>query len=206
MTDDMRESDELADAVRQLKRRMRAEAAARRASQPDAERLSEKIFRQLAALPEYASARTVMLYLDFRDEVRTRWFVPKVWAAGKRIVVPYCTESDLELFRLDRFDELAPGAMGILEPKPELRSDPDKRIDAKQLDLIVAPGVAFDSRGNRLGYGKGYYDKLLQQVRGDAAKVAVCFECQLFAEIPVLPHDVRMDMIVTEKAVYRVTV
>ena len=66
------------------------------------------------------------------------------------------------------------------------------------------PGLSFDRRGGRLGYGKGYYDKLLHQVRGDAAKLAVCFECQLVAEVPSLPHDVRMDLIVTEKAVYRV--
>jgi 5-formyltetrahydrofolate cyclo-ligase len=203
MAGNMHRPRETADDVHRLKRQMRIEAIARRASQPDAQGLSETIFRQLAALPEYAGARVVMLYLDVRDEVRTRWFVPAAWAQGKTVVVPYCTESDLELFRLDNFDELIPGTMGILEPKPELRVARDKRIDPTQLDLVVVPGVAFDRRGGRLGYGKGYYDKLLRQVRGDATKAAVCFECQLFAEIPVLPHDVRMDMVVTEKAVYR---
>ncbi len=94
-------------------------------------------------------------------------------------------------------------ALGILEPKPELRGRAATTLDAKDLDLIIAPGLAFDRRGGRLGYGKGYYDKLLRQVRGDATKLAVGFECQLFAEVPVLPHDVRMDIIVTEKAVYR---
>jgi 5-formyltetrahydrofolate cyclo-ligase len=195
-------SHEITDEVRQAKQRMRAEAAARRANQPDAQRLSEVIFERLAALPAYANARTVMLYLDIRDEVRTRWFVPTAWGQGKRVVVPYCERSRLGLFRLDSFDELAPAALGILEPKLELRGRPDRQVDPTQLDLIVAPGVAFDRCGGRLGYGKGYYDKLLDQIRGDATKLAVCFECQLVAEVPLLPHDARMDLIVTERAVY----
>jgi 5-formyltetrahydrofolate cyclo-ligase len=196
-------SHEIIDEVRQLKRQMRADAMARRAKQPDAERLSRDIFGRLAALPEYARARTVTIYLDIRDEVRTRWFVPKIWADGKRVVVPYCEANELRLFRLDDFDELAPAAMGILEPKPELRGRSDKIIEPAELDLIVAPGVAFDRRGARLGYGRGYYDRLLQRIRGDATKAAVCFECQLVDEAPSLPHDVRMDVIVTEKMVYR---
>ena len=92
--------------------------------------------------------------------------------------------------------------MGVLEPKQELRGRADRRIDPTELDLIVAPGLAFDRRGGRLGYGKGYYDRFLHQIRGDATKLAVCFECQLFPEIPVLPHDVRMDLVVTENAIY----
>ena len=86
--------------------------------------MSREIFGRLAALPEYAAAQTVLLYLDIRSEVRTRWFLPAVWTAGKRVAVPYCEESRLGLFRLDHLDELAPGAMGILEPKPELRAAP----------------------------------------------------------------------------------
>ena len=194
---------EMIDEVRRLKQQMRVEASARRVKQLDVERLSRQIFQQLAALPEYVRAGTLMLYLDVRSEVHTRWFVPTAWDQRKRVVVPYCEDGEIELFRLDRFDELAPGTMGVLEPKPSLRRRPDKKIDPAELDLIVAPGLAFDRRGSRLGYGKGYYDRLLHRVRADATKLAVCFECQLFAEIPVLPHDIRMDGVVTEKAVYQ---
>jgi 5-formyltetrahydrofolate cyclo-ligase len=70
----------------------------------------------------------------------------------------------------------------------------------------VIPGLAFDRRGGRLGYGKGYYDRFLGHIRGDATRVAICFECQLVAEVPVLPHDIRMHMIVTEEAVYKIGV
>jgi 5-formyltetrahydrofolate cyclo-ligase len=93
----------------------------------------------------------------------------------------------------------------VPEPKFELRDLPDRQIDPALIDLIIIPGLAFDLHGGRLGYGKGYYDRFLHKTRAIAAKVAVCFECQLFPEIPVLPHDVRMDMVVTENTLYRTT-
>jgi 5-formyltetrahydrofolate cyclo-ligase len=191
------------DEVLRLKRRMREEAVSRRANQADTEALSRKIFGQLAALPEYVAARTLMLYLDVRTEVRTQWFVPAAWNDGKRVVVPYCDDGEIELFRLDHFNELAPGTMGVLEPRSDLRHNRERKVEPEQIDLIVTPGLAFDRRGGRLGYGKGYYDKLFYRTRSDATKLAVCFECQIFPEIPLLPHDVRMDMIVTEETVYR---
>ena len=126
------------------------------------------------------------------------------WEQGKRAVVPYCENGEIELFLLDSMGELAPHTMGVLEPKGELRGRPDRKIEPPELDLIVVPGLAFDRRGGRLGYGKGYYDRLLHQIRPEATKLAVCFECQLFPEIPVLSHDICMDMIITEKAVYPV--
>jgi 5-formyltetrahydrofolate cyclo-ligase len=66
----------------------------------------------------------------------------------------------------------------------------------------MVPGVAFDREGGRTGHGKGYYDKLLQHARPDAPLVALAFECQLFPEIPMQPHDIFMDAVVTEEAVY----
>jgi 5-formyltetrahydrofolate cyclo-ligase len=196
-------SEQMIDEAKRVKQHLRTEAAARRAEQRDADRLSRHIFRQIVALPQYARAKTLMLYIDFGSEVRTRWFFPTAWDEGKRIVVPYCNDGDIELFRLDSLEELAPGTMGILEPKRELRDDADRQIDPSELDVIVAPGLAFDRRGGRVGYGKGYYDRLLHQIRVDATKLAVCFECQMFPEVPQLPHDIRMDTIVTETAVYR---
>ena len=91
----------------------------------------------------------------------------------------------------------------ILEPKAELRDVPGKRIDVKELDLIMVPGVAFDARGARMGHGFGYYDKLLEHARPDTPLVALAFECQIFPEIPTHAHDVFMDKIITEKAIYQ---
>ena len=177
-------AQQIIDEVRRLKQQMRIEASARRAKQPDAERLSRQIFAQITALPQYARAHTLMLYLDIHSEVRTRWFVPDAWNAGKRVVVPYCENGEIELFQLTSFDELEPATMGVLEPKPELRRRPDRKINPAEPDLIIAPGLAFDRRGGRLGYGKGYYDRFLHQIRGDATKLAVCFECQLSGRDP----------------------
>src|SRR5262249_39979161 len=90
----------------------------------------------------------------------------------------------------------------ILEPKAELRGLREKQVSPDELDLILVPGVAFDRNGGRTGHGKGYYDKLLQHARAHAPLVALAFECPLFPEIPMQPHDIFMDKIVTEDAVY----
>jgi 5-formyltetrahydrofolate cyclo-ligase len=191
------------DEVRTVKRQLRIEAAARRAKQPDAERMSRAILDRVVTLPEYTRARTIMLYLDIRDEVRTRWFVPTAWSKGKQVVVPYCNPTELGLFRLDSFDELAASRFGVLEPTAEWRARTERAVEPREIDLVIAPGLAFDRQGGRLGYGKGYYDRFLEQTRTDALRLGVCFDCQLVPEVPLLPHDVRLDIIVTESAVFR---
>ena len=193
------------DAAEQLKERkaeIRQQAHANRNQQPDKDELSRHICATFMALPEYAAARTVMFYVDVRSEVRTRHSLPDALASGKRIVVPYCVNNELELFLLEDMGELSIGEYKILEPRPELRSVPAKRVLPADLDLIMVPGVAFDRRGGRMGHGFGYYDKLLQHARPDAPLVALAFECQLFPEIPTQAHDIFMDRIITEQAVY----
>jgi len=185
-----------------LKQEIRRQARARRDDQPDQDGLSKIIWQRLLALPEYAAAETVMFYVDARSEVRTRPFLTAVIAAGKRVVVPYCVEGELELFCLESMEELAPGHFGIEEPRPELRRLPGKRVDPGELGIVMVPGLAFDRRGGRIGYGKGYYDRLLRRARPDTRRVAVAFECQLFPEIPMLENDVFMDKVITEHAIY----
>jgi 5-formyltetrahydrofolate cyclo-ligase len=144
-----------------------------------------------------------MYYIDVRSEVRTRHALPAALTQGKKIVVPWCNDQgELELFHLENMDELAIGMYKILEPKSALRLHPNKQVQATELDLIMVPGVAFDRTGARMGHGKGYYDKLLQHARLDAPLAALAFECQLFPEIPTAPHDIFMDMIITERAIY----
>jgi 5-formyltetrahydrofolate cyclo-ligase len=185
------------------KKALREQAHANRNAQPDKDELSRQICHTLVALPEYAAAHTVLWYVDVRSEVRTRDHLPETLTGGKKIVVPYCVGNELELFHLTDMDELAIGKFRILEPRPELRALPQKRVEARELDLIVVPGVAFDRRGARMGHGFGYYDRLLNNARPDALLVALAFECQLFDEVPTEAHDVFMDRLITEKAVYR---
>jgi 5-formyltetrahydrofolate cyclo-ligase len=191
------------DDFQERKQRIREQAHANRNKQENKDELSRAIVERFLALPDYAAARTVMFYIDVRAEVRTRHSLPEALRSGKKIVVPWCNDQgELELFHLTSMDELAVGMYKILEPKPELRQLPGKQVRAEDLDVVMVPGVAFDRRGGRMGHGKGYYDKLLQHARPDAPLVALAFECQLFPEIPVAPHDIFMDKIITEAAVY----
>ena len=194
-------SEQLVD-WQQRKQEIREQAHANRKAQENKDELSSLICQKFVALPQYAAAGTVMFYVDVRTEVRTRHYLPEALTHGKRIVVPYCVEGELELFHLASMDELEIGMYKILEPKAELRNLPGKRLEPADLDLIMVPGVAFDRTGGRMGHGFGYYDKLLEHARPDAPLVALAFECQLFPEIPTQQHDIYMDSIITEQAVY----
>ena len=186
----------------ELKTAIRKQAHENRRSQTEKDSVSKKIVNRFIELPEYQAAHTIMFYVDVRDEVRTRQALPAAVASGKRIIVPYCVNGELELFWLENMEELELGMYRILEPKHELRSVESKRLQSTDLDLVMVPGVAFDRTGGRTGHGKGYYDKLLQHARLDAPLIALAFECQMFESIPVESHDIYMDKIVTEDAVY----
>ena len=187
----------------ELKTQIREQAHANRNAQENKDELSRQIVRQFMALPEYQAAKTVLFYLDVRSEVRTRHSLEEALASGKKIVVPYCVEGELlELFHLESMDELSVGMYRILEPKAELRTLSAKQVQVEDIDLIMVPGVAFDRRGGRTGHGKGYYDKLLEHARPDTPLVALAFECQMFPEIPMQEHDVFMDKVITEQAIY----
>lgn len=188
--------------IRGRKQVIRAEAHAQRQAQTDRERLSTTIFERLVELSDYASASVVMCYISFGSEVATRAFLFRIWADGKRLIVPCCAGDRLRLFALESFEELQPGTMGILEPAKPLRDLADRCLEARDLDLIVVPGLAFDRHGGRIGYGKGYYDRLLAETRPESSRVAVALECQLIDEVPVGESDVRVDVIITETACY----
>jgi 5-formyltetrahydrofolate cyclo-ligase len=187
---------------------MRRAAYDSRNAQPDKDRVSEVAVASLVQLPEYKRSATVLWYLDCRSELRTRHALPEALASGKRIVVPYCTvdqagANKLGLWWLESFDELVVGKWKILEPPRERWGDAGKEIEPEQLDLVIVPGVAFSREGGRMGNGQGYYDRLLQHVRSDCPLVGLCYECQLFDDLIVSAHDVFMDKVVTERAVYQ---
>lgn len=187
---------------RRRKAEMRRVAEAARRQQPDKDALSRTICSRFASLAEYAQAGTVLLYVHVRAEVRTREFLERAMAEGKRVLVPWCEGDHLELFHLEDMSELGPGVFGLLEPRAELRGRPGKRRDIAEVDVAMVPGVAFDRQGGRLGHGKGYYDGLLGRARPDTLLVGVCFESQLVPEVPMGPRDVRMHRVITERAIY----
>lgn len=143
----------------------------------------------LEAHPAFGAARTVLLYHSLKDEVDTHAFIRK-WGGSKLLLLPVVVGDDLELRRYTGPDDLAVGAYGIEEPVGEAFTD------YASIDLVVVPGVAFDRNGNRLGRGRGYYDRLLPRIPA-ARKLGLCFPYQLLDEVPSEPLDVRMDEVLT---------
>jgi 5-formyltetrahydrofolate cyclo-ligase len=190
------------------KQRIRDVARQKRQAQSHRDWLSHQILDHCRHLAEYTAAQTVLYYLDTRFEVCTREELARALTTDKTIVVPYCEQGPpglcrLGLCRLTAMSELERGMYGIEEPSQEIRADACRFVEAEGVDLVVVPGVAFDRSGRRLGYGRGYYDELLQRLRPDTATIGLAFECQLFAELPHEPHDVPVDMVITERGVYR---
>ena len=200
-------SPEELDALMERKGKMRRQAYDARNAQENKDELSRIIVEKFINQPEYAAAGIVMWYLDVRSEVRTRHMIGDAVNSDKRIVVPYCTvdekgENKLGLWHLESMDELVVGKWKILEPPKDRWGEQGKEVDPKELDLIMVPGVGFDRRGGRMGNGQGYYDRLLENARPDTPLIALCFESQMFPEILVGPHDIFMDKVITEKAIY----
>lgn len=149
---------------------------------------SAEILAVLEAHPAFRAAHIVLLYYSLKDEVDTHEFVRK-WSREKRILLPVVVGDNLELRVYTGPEDLATGAYGIEEPTGE------RFTDYAAIDFAAIPGVAFDAAGNRLGRGKGYYDRLLPHLT--AFKAGICFPFQLVEEVPAEPFDIRMDTIIT---------
>ncbi len=155
---------------------------------------SREIEERLFSLPEFKSARAILFFVSFRSEVETVPMIRRVLGDGKRVILPKVKGKELELFEIHNFDkDVSPGAWGILEP---CETAPAK-LDA--LDIILVPGAAFDERGNRIGYGAGFYDKLLSEFKKPT--IAIAFEQQIVPKVPTDPHDMPVQKIVTEKRI-----
>ncbi len=153
--------------------------------------------RRFLELPEVQRAAVLALYAPIHHEVETAAVAGALLAAGRTLLYPAVHADQLRFCRVSAMTDLAPGSFGIPEPKGE-------PCDPAAADLIVVPGVAFDLLGRRIGYGKGYYDKTLHRLEGSGRLVGFCYDFQLFEEIVGEPHDVTMDLIVTELRVVRV--
>ena len=188
-----------------MKAAIREQARKNRVAQKNKEEVSRQICEEFMAMPVYAAAKTVLWYVDAGSEVRTRHMLPEAMAKSAKVIIPYCIveTNQLELFWLEDMGELVEGAYKILEPASDLRELPSKRVQPEEIDLVAVPGTAFDPSGGRLGQGKGYYDRLLSRIRPEVPLIALSFECQVFPKIPVAPHDVYMDLVLTEQQTYK---
>jgi 5-formyltetrahydrofolate cyclo-ligase len=155
--------------------------------------LSLRIQARLLASPEFAASDHLALYSPVMNEVFTEEIFSVSLRLGKKVAYPRVCEETLEFVEVEDRSELCPGAYGILEPRGS------RVISLASLDLLLVPGVVFDTAGHRLGYGKGFYDRVLHRRAGHALLVGLCFEQQLIRTLPAETHDVRMDMIITEE-------
>ena len=174
----------------------------RRREQPDRVALSKTICRMLWELQEWQAGKRVLLYIGVRSEVGTETAIDRAWAEKKRLAVPYCDGPQLRLCQIEAWSDVEPGAFGIPEPRPQLReAAAGRNWQPTDADLVVLPGVAFDTLGNRLGHGRGYYDRLLATLRPGACRVGLAFDCQVVPRLTAEPHDQQVDVLITESGV-----
>jgi 5-formyltetrahydrofolate cyclo-ligase len=162
---------------------------------------SAAIRGQCFLLPEFAAADWVFAYVSRGHEVATRGLIEQLLVTGKHVCVPKYDEPTRQYVasELRDFDrELVKGKFGILEPS----SEAVRRVGPGKLDALLVPGLAFDQKGNRLGRGLGFFDRILQKTTG--VKLALAYDFQLVDEVPAEEHDVRMDFIITETRVVNV--
>ena len=194
-----------------MKKRLREKLLKRRDSIPPEQKALQEtsIEKRLFELDNFKKANSILMYVSFRSEVSTRKFLDDIHKMGKKLILPLvdARHKVLKLYEVKDNSELAPGYMGI--PEPDVREN--RRVTIKDIDLVVIPGTGFDIQGNRLGYGGGYYDRLLGLESKQLAEVehiptvALAFEEQIGEEIPAEPHDIQVDMIITDKRLIRCT-
>ena len=156
--------------------------------------MSQAIAKNLFRTLQYNDAAAIACYYAIRSEVGTGDIIKHALSHGKTVYLPRTGEHGIELCRIERLEGLVKGMHGIMEPP--------KNAPAAlpvEVELFILPAVAVDRAGNRLGYGPGYYDRLLQNTA--ATKAALAFSVQIAESLPKEPHDIGADMIVTEKGI-----
>ena len=184
------------DEVNQQKTETRKILKSTRASIPEATRMNaaNSITEQILRLNEIRDARTIFIYISYASEVHTHALIKALLAAGKTLAVPKIINSDyMQAETFSSWEDLVPGELGILTPT-------DSTPCNGPFDVAITPGLGFTLSGQRMGFGRGYYDKWFAQNKV-RHKIALAFEVQLINEMPVEDTDVPMEKIVTEKRV-----
>lgn len=163
--------------------------------------LSAKINSTIMRLPQYKEAKTIMLYLNFNNEINSKELIEDSFSKGRKVVIPYCKKEGLEIIPTELKDvskELERTKFGYLETKKEYL----KPVDINEIDLILIPGIAFDKSCHRLGFGAGYYDRFLSRIRADVDTIGLAYDFQIVDIVPELEHtDIPLDFVVTEKRI-----
>ena len=187
--------------LKDIKKQLRKEIIARRDALPEQMRTtaSLQISQQVIATDEFKKAQTVFLFASFGSEVNTRSLMDEVIKNRRKLILPRVDiqEKTMRLYHVKNPDtELIPGVWDIPQPDPtqcELCS-------ADEIDCIILPGVAYDKSGGRMGYGGGFYDRLLASLTPEqfSCAIGICFEVQLVKQVPRDAHDLPVPIICTE--------
>lgn len=169
--------------------RKKIEKLKKQFTQEDFILMSDEVFAVLEITGAFQDSKNILIYNSMPDEVSTQNFIKK-WKNDKNFILPIVSGNELKLHKLNDKTEFKTSPFGIEEPIGE------NFTDYAKIDLIIVPGVAFDRKCNRLGRGKGYYDRFLPKT--NATTIGVCFDFQLFDHIIAGEEDVRMNIIVSE--------
>lgn len=154
------------------------------------ERKTTAIFENLISNPLFLQADEIYCYVDCQFEVGTRQIMEKAWALQKKVAVPKVQGTEMEFYYIACFAQLRKGYAGILEPAT------DRRAEGNSV-LVILPGSAFDGKRNRIGYGKGFYDRYLRR-HEQYRTIALAFDFQIVDSVPADPYDIRPEEIMTE--------
>ncbi len=158
----------------------------------------EALFQKLIQLEEYQNANVVFCYVGRSNEINTIAIIQHLLDSGKQVAIPKCMQKGvMEAYIIQSLDDMESGLYGILEP----RMDITDRISPNKIDLAIIPCLSASPKGDRLGYGGGFYDRYLQHT--DAYRLLLCRERIICEEIPVEDHDQKMDMVLTEERILR---
>ncbi|WP_297131959.1 5-formyltetrahydrofolate cyclo-ligase [Terrisporobacter sp.] len=175
----------------------------RKKQQPDfIKKNSDIIKNKLLQMDCIKNSNTIMLYLDFNNEVITDDLIKELISMGKIVASPITIIKEKVLIpsQITDFENgIKYGAYNIREPK----SDCSPEINIKNIDVVIVPAVAYDINGFRLGYGGGFYDRFLENIREDAVTIGIAFDLQIFDEVPKEPHDAQLDYIITESRILK---
>ena len=159
---------------------------------------SDEIRQRLLGIERVKQAKTICTFISAFKEPDTVEIIKELWEQDKKIVVPITDieSGTLSLSYINSMDDMKKGAYGILEPKTV------RTADENNIDIILVPGLAFDRNGGRMGFGKGYYDRLLESSK--AVKIGLCYDFQILEKIPTESHDVPMNFVITEKEILEI--
>ncbi len=156
----------------------------------------EKIYTKVKNLTAYKEAKVIFTFISFGSEVDTLRLIDDALREGKTVAVPWINKEKklMEAKIIKDLEDMHPGLYGILEPSPEAEA-----LKYQDIDIIITPGVAFDNLGGRIGYGGGYYDKFLAEVKGRVPKIALSYELQRVEKLPLEPFDMKITALITEE-------